>query len=225
MRGFVTSEKLGGNWTRLVRTVRRIIGSVRVLLESEAEMTQFLDDEKWAVKITGLLNKAERSDNDEEIDALERKAEQLIQKYGVDRARLDALRRAGQMAGTPEKIITTQRRFYGKYAGPLIVMANDVVHGLGNVRCMSRGGEVIPKEGRPFWFVGYESDVHQAELLVQSLELQCISAMGRWWNRDMRGMSSILGASKTYQARRQFIWGFGSGVRERLISYRTSAIQ
>jgi len=169
--------------------------------------------------IAQLLNKAE-STTPEEAEALTEHAERLMVKYSIDQAVIDEKRsKAGQPS---EEIIQVRMEFTGAYRGEMLHLGNSVVWGLGTLRVMQYTGGT----GRVFaiFLVGFESDVSQAKLLIESLQVQSTVAVRAWWktNKDSyTGVSSYL----QEKSRRSFVHGFGSGAGSRIYESRVKAIE
>lgn len=168
--------------------------------------------------IAKLLAKAERT-TPEEAEALTEAAERLMIKYGIEQAMVDERRaRAGQ---AQEKIIEAKRAFSGVYGIDMRDLGAQVAFGLGTLRPLQSktwdGSYVLH-------LVGFESDVHQAQTLVASLELQAMVAMRAWWARE-RDAYAWYSESEKRRARSGFIRGFGSGVRARIAANRRTLVE
>lgn len=166
-------------------------------------------------RIVKLLKKAESTLSPEEAEALTAKATQLMVKYGIDRARVEEMRRDGKTEPIIEgEVIPLE----GIYRVALRQLGAHVCFGLGTLRHVfyTRANKI------GFVFIGYESDVRQAELLFRSLQLQAFVAMTRWWRDNLD--RPYLNASQAYQARRSFLLGYGSGVRARLDRARRATL-
>lgn len=132
-----------------------------------------MSDKKVSV-IEALLAKAEAlGTTPEEAEALTQKAEQLMVKYAIEQAVIDARRK--EKGEASEKIVTETMNFSQKYGQAFVMNAHKVVNAMGNLRCYRYTGSNV------FVIVGYESDVAQAKRLVTSLTLQAVSAMAAWW--------------------------------------------
>ncbi|MFJ4045787.1 DUF2786 domain-containing protein [Microbacterium sp. NPDC089987] len=170
--------------------------------------------------IAKLLAKAERT-TPEEAEALTEHAERLMLKYGIDQARLDEKRsRLGQ---DREQIVTELMPFDGTYARDMRELGAGVVHALGAVRPLyasGRSGRIGPSL---LYLVGYASDVHQAKVLITSLQMQAMVAMRAWWVGERhRRWHDTEGDRR--RARSGFIRGFGVGAAERIRESRMRII-
>ena len=181
-------------------------------------------DAKYADRIAALLAKAE-STTAEEAEALTAKAEELMIKYGIEQAHIDAAR-LGSTA--PEQIVTEKITFSGIYSQGSVMMGHYVAQGFGqlrtmqtkNVRTTNAAGKSV--RGDQLWLIGFESDVKQCKLLIASLELQCAVALRQWWssNSDSRFMTKM----EQFKEKRQFIISFGDGAGQRLRETRRRVV-
>ncbi|QFG04723.1 hypothetical protein SEA_CHICKENKING_54 [Microbacterium phage ChickenKing] len=174
--------------------------------------------EKKIDLIAQLLAKAE-STTPEEAEALMEAASKMMAKYMIDQATIDA-RRAKKGEAT-EKIVEVRLDFTGAYRGEMLNLCSNVVHGLGTLRGMQYTGG----KGKvfSFWLVGFESDVAQAQVLINSLQLQAAVAVRAWWKEG----KLVYGGRSSYdqeKARRSFVHGFGTGVGTKLRAARAEAV-
>lgn len=169
--------------------------------------------------IAQMLAKAE-STTPEEAESLLEAAAKLMSKYMIDQAVIDE-RRAKQGKAS-EKIVEERLDFTGAYRGELLHMASVVIYALGTLRGMQYTGG----KGKVFsyWIVGFESDVAQAKLLINSLQIQAAVAVRAWWkeNKDDYAFQSGYLQEK---ARRSFVHGFGSGASMRIRENRQQVVQ
>jgi len=176
-------------------------------------MTTTFSSEDYERKITALLAKAESSDNEEEARALSEKAEDLMVRWGVDAATL-----VGKVGQKREEIVTHHFGDFGSTMQPAnLRLAYAIVLGLGNLRAFQ-----VNRGNRQFLVViGFESDVHRAQLLVTSMRLQATSALRAWWRTDQHGWMT---RAEQTAARRQFVVSFGVAVQRRLAAQRTRVV-
>lgn len=167
--------------------------------------------------IAQLLAKAE-STTPEEAEALTEAAERLMLKYGIEQAVIDERRaRSGQVR---EEIIEIRMPMQGTYSIDLRDLGAQVAFGLGTIRpLVSKYGNV-----HVLYLVGFESDVRQAELLVESLKIQALVAMRAWWARE-RDEYWYPNESAKRSARSSFIRGFGEGARARIQANRQQIVE
>ncbi|UJP09398.1 DUF2786 domain-containing protein [Microbacterium sp. KUDC0406] len=156
--------------------------------------------------ITKLLAKAE-STTPEEAEALTEHAERLMLKYGIEQARIDEKRaRLGQ---TSEEIVQERMLFSGAYVRDIRELGAGVALALGSLHPLYGNGESA------LYFVGFASDVRQAQILTASLEVQAMVAMRSWWTIERHRYHWGSEADRR-RARSGFIRGFGVGAAERI---------
>lgn len=179
--------------------------------------------EKFEERITALLAKAnDPAATPEEAETYSKKAEELMVKWGISDAMLDAKRRGQRKAG--EKIIEKRVRLHGSFVRAEVALGFAAGRGLGNVRVLKSNGN--RSEGtmvQYVWFIGYESDVARAITLFESLQLQAVSARQHWWRTFDE--KSRMTNNEQYLAKRQFISSFAWTVEQRLTAMRTTAVE
>lgn len=163
------------------------------------------DDRTWMDKIRALLAKAEASKFEPEQEALTRKAEALIAKYGIDRAMLYATGRLDEKVVNRKLVLSDP---YSRQKAQLLVEIADPLRVVVILNTdMSRG-----ISGFQVHMFGFESDVRRVELLLNSLLVQ--SALGLATARPAFGPA--LTGSQLAAFRRDWLAGFGVRVRGRL---------
>lgn len=170
--------------------------------------------------IAQLLAKAE-STTPEEAEALTAAAEKLMVKYAIDMAVIEE--RRAKKGEASEKVVTRFIHFKGAYRGELLHLAQCVANGLGTLRFLQN---TSGNKGKVFtgYLIGFESDVDQAEILINSLQLQAAVAVRAWWKSNSSSYS-IESAYNQEKARRSFVYGFGTGVGVRLIGIRLETVE
>jgi hypothetical protein len=174
--------------------------------------------EKKIDLIAQLLAKAE-STTPEEAEALTAAASKMMQKYMIDQATIDARRaKSGQAS---EKIIEKRLDFTGAYRGEMLNLCSNVVRGLGTLRALQYTGG----KGKVFSFylIGFESDVEQAEILINSLQLQAAVAVRAFW-KEHKDEYSYQNSYEQEKARRSFVHGFGTGAGRRLFEQHKEVV-
>lgn len=180
-------------------------------------------------RIQKLLQKAETT-TPAEAEALTAKAEELMLKYGIDRAIINS-----RSTGEKERIERLHIPLKGIYAMAYESMMSSIVWAYG-------GGEI--KSYYTQWkqsdvtltIVGFENDVAQLKVLLASLQLQAVVALETWWKSPQRsddGITFLTNAPNTlvkkpmekFKARRQFIKSFGFGASERIRKARHTAVK
>lgn len=170
--------------------------------------------------IAALLAKAEGTTNAAEAEAYMAKAEKLMLQHGIERANLEA---KGKPGSKREEIVTRR-----------IIIPNG--HGYADAM-MHIGFAVAPafsvkalksnlRDGaRMLWLVGHASDVEQAETLFGSLMAQSKPQAVAWWRSEGKASNPYASDNDAYMARREFIYAFASGVRERLTETRNRMVE
>jgi len=179
--------------------------------------------DKYADKIQALLAKAESTDSAAEAEALTARAEELMVKYSIDQAMIDAKRLAA--GGKVENIVTASCYVYGSYEAAWPYVFNHVVTSLGSMKVYLSKNRIDPVTGKKstkISVVGFESDVQQAMILLSSLQLQAMAAMKTWWatSEDKGWMN----ASEAWRSRRQFIVSFGEGAGVRIRNMKRKVV-
>lgn len=167
--------------------------------------------------IAQLLAKAE-STTPEEAEALTEHAERLMIKHMIDQSVIDA--RRAKAGNDSEKIITVVRDYRGNLAGENQHIGISVIRGMGTVKPMV---SVSPKYFH-LHVVGFESDVKQACLLMDSLEIQAVVAMRAWW-KEHKEEHAWMTPYNQEKARRSFVHGFGTGAGARMKANRATIIE
>jgi hypothetical protein len=170
-----------------------------------------------ATTIEALLRKAESSHSTEEAEAFTAKAEELMVKYGIDAAMLQAKEKAGSRK---EEVVSDGIQFTGTYTKPLLMGAHLLVMGLTDAIVTYRTGD---RGNMRLGLVGFESDIARAKTLIASIQLQAIAAMERWWKAEGRHEAMLMGATSREQLvrRRGFIQGYFAEAGSRLRALRT----
>lgn len=166
-------------------------------------------------KIAKLLQKAETT-TPEEAEALTQKAVELMQKYGITQAMLNARR-----TGDQERIEMVQIPLKGIYAMAYMSMMDAIANAYSDVKTYYtqwKQSDVV------LTITGFESDVAQLKILLASLQLQVVVALDAWWKSDERVRASATAMDK-FKARRTFIKAFGNGAAERIRRARRSVVR
>lgn len=159
-------------------------------------------------KIQGLIDKAASTEFEEEREALQAKAEELMATYRVDRAML-------AMAKTPEERtqVVTRRLNVGSGVYNRARLAL-----LANIASANECSTVTytSYEGRMVDVIGTDDDADTVVFLYTSLLAQATAEGAR-----------VTGSSKaeTRSMRRSFLWGFASAIRDRLREQNRKAVE
>jgi len=163
-------------------------------------------------KISKLLAKAEKTDNEHERDLFNAKAERLMLRLGIEAAELES---AGKVK--PEEIITASRDFLGNYSITTLPGAHRVMRALGNMDSYRYDFTYTKRRGV---YVGHKTDVESFLTLLDSLMLQVMSALHVWQKahrEERRGLTDM----EKYNQHRDFIEGFFDTVAKRVRSEKT----
>jgi hypothetical protein len=168
---------------------------------------------KMKARIAQLLAQAESTTYEAERDTFNAAAEKLMLRLGIVRAELESIGEA-----KPEKVIEVRREYKGIHAIGFISFGHAILRGFGHVTALqssyNRG------RSRLLYLIGTESDVRELSQLLDSLELQVISALGRWRSETATDRKYMTAMDKELRDR-SFISGFGSTVGQRLREART----
>jgi hypothetical protein len=170
-------------------------------------------------RIAHFLRVAEdRGATQAERDTASSQAEKLMLKHAIDRAML-----AGVGEQKKEEIIIGRVQVFGgggTYSYHSMAGMVAVVNAMGLQGFQEDFSFLKVKHGqKPYkniCFAGYESDVHDAENIVNSLLLQAMIAMKSWWKNLDEPTKSYLGRQGGYHARCEFIRNFGGGAARRI---------
>lgn len=164
-------------------------------------------------QIQKLLLKAQTT-TPEEAELLTAKAEELMLKYGIDRALLNA-----SSTGDKERIQKLKIPLKGIYAKAYMDMMYSVAMAFGNVKAYYTQWKQSDVD---LTIVGFESDVAQLHVLLTSLQLQAVVALDAWVKSvDMSTYTPM----EKFKARRTFIKAFGNGAATRIRKARVNAVK
>lgn len=182
-----------------------------------------MTDRDYTDIIAKLLRKAERTDSAAEAEAINDHVAQLMVKFEISMAEVEAAtaERGGQEK--PEEIREDSVYFYTvSYGQQLLNITYQVVLALGlnGYRFHTRG------KGRYEYglrIVGYESEIKAAKLLCESIQLQAVTAMREFWKEHpMRGQWLD---KRIKEEKRGFLLAFGEGVATRIKLIRKVTIE
>lgn len=165
-------------------------------------------------KIRLLLKKAESTDSEHEREALSSAAEKLMLKHGIELAMLDLDRDQT----VKEEIVSRQIILTGIYS-------MQEMNGLYEIAKSFKLG-CFYTDWRRFnktivlTVVGFERDVDDALIVMNSLRVQAAVALKNWWPTAKRTVP----ANDGYKARREFVQYFHKGAASRIRQSRTEVI-
>lgn len=170
-------------------------------------------------RIAKLLAKAEGTDNALEAEAYMTKAEELMLQHGIERAQLEA---KGKPGTKREEIVTVRVHIpNGHGYADAMLQTGFAVAPAFQVRPLKSNGY---DGSRWAWFIGHKSDVDQAEQLFKSLIVQAQQQAKSWWRSEGKAQQPYASDNEAYLARREFIYAFASGVRERLAETKNRVV-
>jgi hypothetical protein len=186
------------------------------------------EQEKYAEKIAKLLALAESTTNPGEAEVFTAKAQELMTQYAISEAMVR------EREGKPrEEIIEGHIIYSGTYAKAYAEIGIAIAR---QNNCKPLIGETYVKQalktdsnrtrmvkGSDLHVIGFESDVARVKLLDSSLHIQCSIALTNWVKEGH--LEGLWDANEKTRARREFIYGFASGVREKLREARIKGQQ
>lgn len=166
-------------------------------------------------KIAGLLAKAESTTNEHERDAFNKKAEELMLRYGIEQAELESVGKVRPEEITQETIVFTTP--FHAIVGSFV---NGITTSLGSLSVLqSRGAK---QRQIVIWIIGHKTDVEHAVILVNSLWSQANLAVSAWAKGPAKQdlMYQISDSQGRWRARREFVRAFGHTVYQRIAAER-----
>lgn len=181
--------------------------------------------ERYADKIAKLLAKAE-STTPEEAELLQSKAQELMTRWQIDEAMVQAARGFDQ---TSHEIVMEEFVVVGIYRFPLAQLCRYVTSVNDCKRVILEGKNQRTIDGKlfretiVFETVGYKSDLDRARMMFASLQLQAVRAENAWWkeNEPFHAHEKRGG----HYSRRQFLFSFADAVGLRLHAAKQKAQQ
>lgn len=167
---------------------------------------------KMIEKIEALLRKAESTEFEGEREVLSAKAEKLMIKYGIERARLNL----GEKVADP--IVDEHIVFKGIYAMAWKRIAIAVAKAM--------GAQAYYADYRKYnktvvvTIIDFASTIEQTKRLVESLIAQAELGMAFFWNTN----KWMYAQKDGFVARRSYLMGFASGAADRIRSEREEVV-
>ncbi len=165
-------------------------------------------DDRMLERVRRLLAKAEGATTDEERDAYNAKAAELIARYGVEEALLDAGRDHRPVPG--DRVVTLDPP-YARDKGALLAA---VATPLG-VRAVLRRGYPAGTAELSMHLFGMEGDLERVDLLYTSLLVQAAHGLGV--ARPRRSYESVAAYRRSWMA------GFSYTIQQRLLAAEEAA--
>lgn len=151
-------------------------------------------------RVRGLLEKAAATDSEHEREALQTKAMELMARYGIEDAQLNAV---GPQKGREKIILVHLDPLGGTYEDERWMLLASVATPL---RCAVYRREA-PNRCLGYTMIGHESDVGRVRLLFSYLDLHALRSMQR---------VLAVGAAEQRKARRSWLRGFSLSINIRL---------
>jgi hypothetical protein len=161
-------------------------------------------DDKALARVRALLAKAESTEFPEEAEALSSKAQELMTKFSLDRALLDA--GPGDVAGPGAASGAAARRIW--LDAPYVSAKSLLVHAVAQA---NRTRTVVDGQVGYVTVIGAEVDLDLVEILTTSLLLQANRAMLAHGSQVCR-----YGRSSTRSWRQSFLASYSTRIGERL---------
>ncbi|GAA4016190.1 DUF2786 domain-containing protein [Allokutzneria multivorans] len=152
-------------------------------------------DEKVLSRVRGLLAKAESTDYPDEAEALSAKAQELMNRYALDRAAVESETRATPAVAVRRIWLESPYLAEKAHLATAVATAN---------RCRS----VLAEKPGYLTLIGDQFDLDTTELLSTSLLVQA--------NREMLVAGKRTGQAKTRSFRHAFLISYGVRIGERL---------
>jgi hypothetical protein len=162
-------------------------------------------DEKMLAKLRALLAKAEDEGcTPQEAEALTAKATELMAKYGIEQALLDAGKPEQRSTPTDKRVVIED-----PYAGVKATLLYGIARAMGCQAIQVSGRDTV------LHVFGYQSDLERAELLYTSLLLQMAHGLRRA-EVPARAQRDYAGRSHMRAFNRSWMLGFVGAVVRRV---------
>lgn len=178
---------------------------------------------KYADKIAKLLAKAE-STTPEEAEMLTSKAQELMSKWAIDEAMVEAARGFDQKQNAivhEEFVIVGIFRFPQAELLSYVLHANDLMYVLLPDNSHREIDGKLFKETRVRRATGFKSDMDRARFMFTSLQLQAMTAKDAWW-RENKEWAQHERKGGHYE-QRQFLFSFAEAAGYRLYMAKKKA--
>lgn len=171
-------------------------------------MSEKLD--KMKDKISKLLAKAERTDNEYERESFTTSAHKLMLRYGIEMAELES---AGEVK--PEEIVEVYRLLKGGYTVVLVSEIYQLARAFGHLSGFVQGSGST----RALTIVGHKSDVEAFWILADSIGIQAMAGLHRFQKANAPLRQFMTNHEKTIQSR-SYLQGFYRIVSKRVAELR-----
>lgn len=180
------------------------------------------DQGKWEIRIQALLAKAESTNSEEERTTILEKVEDLMAKWGIDRAVIEARRMA---EGAPPKVSQLKMDFAGmrgQTRKDYLEAAYRIAMALGNMRGLRLNNFELRGNNHDLLLVGFESDLEAFSMLWSSLQMQMITGSVAWWKNEVMRDQGCAGfpAHVRSKMKSDYVYGYTNTVAHRLRDIR-----
>ena len=197
------------------------------------------ESERWKARIAALLRKAESTRSEHERDALLGKAEELMARWGFERAEIEAREQAEGRKLTVVHETLSFGDVRGETRTSFIGLCNAVFQGLGGLRTI----RMPNAQFRGQWDLqvwGVESDVEAAMFLANSILVQAQTGALQQWRERQRELDERFAwakeadpevwkhrynKSERSKSKTSYMIGFGHAVYDRLRKRRENLVQ
>jgi Protein of unknown function (DUF2786) len=168
-------------------------------------------------KITALLAKAETT-TPGEAELIMQKVDELMAKYTISQAALDAARvaRGDKITGFTEAELVCE----GSYQHVIMHLMSAVAQAMGLRCCYSSYGSKIY-----FTVAGRDAEIDRYKVLIASLQIQGTRARKAFINRCVLNAGTPLSPQIKYKRGRSFLYGFGEGAAKKIRESREALIK
>lgn len=175
-------------------------------------VTQEVVGNKYADKIAKLLAKAESTNSQQEAEAFVAKAQELMTTYAISEAMLQDARNGN--GKEREQVIEVKL----DYKPPRSKAASNI----GIAIARANGCKILVSDMRRYsntysvHVIGFESDTARVQMLDSSVRIQMQTALNAWWKDQRKNNPAVqwMTGSEKDRARRDFIFGYASGLSE-----------
>lgn len=171
-------------------------------------------DVKRIDMIQKLMAKANNTDNEIEAETYRNKATDLIALWELDEVLLKGHQRAG---------VENIEVVFIEVPGPKIYAHEMVRLGTGMAGAMGMRGVINKRDKRRdnLMLVGFTSDIKRFREVYDFIAIQAQLALATWYKKEVPNWYS---ASQKYNAKRSFLMGFATAIRNRLKASRARVV-
>lgn len=143
------------------------------------------DNEKWTAKVAALLAKAERASTPEEAEAFFSKAQDIMQRKGIEEARVWAARKGTSADKISREAVVLKRSGYFNSMSELWIQVSEA----NGVRVLRRTQKDWGT-GAGVLLVGWQSDIERVKVMVASMMIQCVTEARRGLPEEYKEMGA-----------------------------------